>query len=216
MSLGRTFILGDSYSTFKGYIPEGYESWYATKPNEATDVFSVEQTWWYPLFNEGNAELVHNDSFSGSTVCNTGYEGYDYSEISFIGRFKRLCEAGFFEDKEINTFLLFGATNDSWADSPLGELSFGEVKPQDSYKFFPAFCQLVRDIKATLPGARVIFILNHGLKEEINEGTRQICARYGVEFLPLPPIDLRENHPTCLGMEQIKSALLCHLSQNKQ
>ena len=26
--LGNIFILGDSYSTFEGYVPEGYPCWY--------------------------------------------------------------------------------------------------------------------------------------------------------------------------------------------
>lgn len=39
-------ILGDSYSTFEGYIPVGNESWYFTEPIEnRTDVVDVKQTW---------------------------------------------------------------------------------------------------------------------------------------------------------------------------
>ena len=38
-------ILGDSYSTFDGYIPEGNACWYFTTPQGENDVVSVEQTW---------------------------------------------------------------------------------------------------------------------------------------------------------------------------
>ena len=47
-------ILGDSYSTFDGYIPQGNESWYFTKPvNNRTDVVDVKQTWGWQLISEG-------------------------------------------------------------------------------------------------------------------------------------------------------------------
>lgn len=37
-------ILGDSYSTFDGYIPEGNACWYFTTPQGENDVVAVEQT----------------------------------------------------------------------------------------------------------------------------------------------------------------------------
>lgn len=41
-------VLGDSYSTFEGFIPKGYATWYSpTTPPETTDVNKVEQTWWW-------------------------------------------------------------------------------------------------------------------------------------------------------------------------
>ena len=47
-------ILGDSYSTFDGYIPEGNASWYFTNTqNGRTDVTDVRQTWWWQLISEG-------------------------------------------------------------------------------------------------------------------------------------------------------------------
>ena len=40
-------IFGDSYSTFKGFIPEGYSPWYSVggRP-EQPDVFCVQDSWW--------------------------------------------------------------------------------------------------------------------------------------------------------------------------
>lgn len=214
--LGNIFILGDSYSTFKGHIPEGYETWYAEKKNSSTDVFRVEDTWWHKLIKEKGGHLVYNDSFSGSTVCNTGYEGYDYTDISFLTRFERLADNGFFRDKKIDCFILFGATNDSWADSPIGKLKYTEVTKEDCYSFLPAFCRLLCRIKTELQGTRVVFVLNYGLKDEIIRGSMEACKHYGAEFLPLDRIDLCENHPTRLGMEQIKCAIARHLGQIEQ
>lgn len=45
-------VLGDSYSTFEGFIPKGYATWYSpTAPPETTDVNKVEQTWWWQLIS---------------------------------------------------------------------------------------------------------------------------------------------------------------------
>ena len=39
-------ILGDSYSTFEGFMqPKTNSSWYSTTPKPETDVTSVKQTW---------------------------------------------------------------------------------------------------------------------------------------------------------------------------
>ena len=43
-------VLGDSYSTYQGCIPKGYAVWYKQPANQkATDVTSVEQTWWWQV-----------------------------------------------------------------------------------------------------------------------------------------------------------------------
>ena len=64
----RISILGDSYSTFIGYIPDGNAIWY-TGTTERTDVSSVRQTWWWKVISEGGYLLEKNDSYSGATVA---------------------------------------------------------------------------------------------------------------------------------------------------
>ena len=45
-------VLGDSHSTFEGFIPKGYATWYSpTAPPETTDVNKVEQTWWWQVIS---------------------------------------------------------------------------------------------------------------------------------------------------------------------
>ncbi|MFV0553280.1 MAG: SGNH/GDSL hydrolase family protein, partial [Mangrovibacterium sp.] len=85
-------ILGDSYSTFGGYVkPDTNYVWYGV-PNQAphNDVTQVEEMWWYSIVNEAGYKLEVNNSFSGSTVCHTGYEAADYSDRSFITRLTKL------------------------------------------------------------------------------------------------------------------------------
>ena len=50
-------VLGDSYSTFEGFIPKGYATWYTTAVQKATDVNKVEQTWWWQVIKEGGYKM---------------------------------------------------------------------------------------------------------------------------------------------------------------
>ena len=43
----NVFILGDSYSTYEGYIPEGYDPCYGDYVENGTDVHQVEKTRWH-------------------------------------------------------------------------------------------------------------------------------------------------------------------------
>ena len=118
----NTLIFGDSYSTFKGHIPDGYASWYSEKADpERTDVTSVCETWWYQVMQKANLTLVHNNSWSGSPICYTGYNNSDCSESSsFIYRLRELIENGFFNKNRIDTVFVFGGTNDYfWSDKPI-------------------------------------------------------------------------------------------------
>lgn len=112
MNLGNIFILGDSYSTFEGYIPEGVAPYYKIsgpyyKCEKCElgegDVFNVEETWWYELCKE-NGKLIRNCSWSGTTICNTGYNKSDNSSCSFIARFDHLVQEGFFEKTRLTHF----------------------------------------------------------------------------------------------------------------
>ena len=88
----KTFaVLGDSYSTFQGYIPAGNAIWYFDGvQNKDNDVVKVEQTWWYQLAQQTGYKLVMNDSYSGATIAHTGYRGEDYADRSFMTRMYNL------------------------------------------------------------------------------------------------------------------------------
>ena len=62
-------ILGDSVSTFSGYIPEGNETYYPSGT-----VTSVSDTWWYKLYTALGMVLDTNNSWSGSRVTTTAGE----------------------------------------------------------------------------------------------------------------------------------------------
>jgi len=197
-------ILGDSYSTFDGFVPEGFAIWYDSNAKAENDVCAVEQTWWYKLIRKEGLKLLGNNSYSGSTVCNTGYDGEDYSDRSFITRMPQTLG---YSSEHPDVILIFGGTNDSWADAPLGELKFADWTVEDLKQALPAYCYMLDYYKHNAPDSRVINIVNDGLKPEITDGIVAAAKHYGMEYLLLEGIDKGWGHPTVKGMQQICDAL---------
>ena len=103
----NVIIFGDSYSTFKGFIPDGYAVYYSEEERPETDVTKVSETWWHQVVNEANLNLVLNNSWSGSTIGYTGYNNSDCSKSSsFIYRLKELIENGFFTNPDATKLIL--------------------------------------------------------------------------------------------------------------
>ncbi|MGN1254268.1 MAG: SGNH/GDSL hydrolase family protein, partial [Prevotella sp.] len=154
-------ILGDSYSTFEGFIPKDYATWYTATPQERTDVKSVEQTWWWQVISKGGYKLGVNNSWSGATICNTGYNDEDYTDRSFVSRSTQLGTP--------DIILICGATNDHWANVKMGDYQYANWKRADLYLFRPAMAKMLDNISLHYPNTQVFFILNTELKKEINE-----------------------------------------------
>ena len=141
----KTFsILGDYYSTFDGHIPEGNACWYFSTPQGDNDVTCVEQTWWHQFAKDSGLELILNESYSGSTICNSGYDGADYSDRAFTTR-------------------MFGGTNDSWANSPIGELQFDRWSSEDMYCCLPSCCFMLNYLTTAAPDSEIVFLINSEL-----------------------------------------------------
>lgn len=213
MTFNNVLILGDSYSTFGGFIPESYEAYYS-KTSEKSDLHDVRDTWWHSLFKETNSNLIHNNSWSGSPICYTGYGGVDCSKrSSFIVRFNELVENGFFVKNEINTIFVFGGTNDSCANSPLGELKFSDWTKEDLYNVFPAICCLISKIKEAAPNAKLYWLINEFIKPEIIKAMITACEYYKVDFIRFKNIEMDQGHPTVVGMRDIKNQIIDYVSK---
>lgn len=194
-------VLGDSYSTFAGFIPEGNACWYnSPADHKRTDVTKVEQTWWWQVANEGGYKLGAIESYSGATICNTGYRDEDYNDRSFVTRCTNLGNP--------DIILICGATNDSWANAPIGDYKYANWKRVDLYFFRPAMAKMLNDIKLHYPNVEVYFILNTELKKEINESVLEVCKHYDVPVLELVDIDKKSSHPSVKGMKAIAQQVL--------
>jgi hypothetical protein len=175
----NAIIIGDSYSTFEGYLPEGYAIFYFESDPSKYGVTKVEQTWWHQVMKEANLNLVQNNSWSGSTIGYTGYGNSDCSQSSsFIYRFKQLVGSGFFTENNIDSVFVFGGTNDSWSDAPLGEPKYSDWAQSDLYSVLPAICYFLNSLKETLPQAKIYCVINTDLKPEIASCMENACAKY--------------------------------------
>ena len=195
-------ILGDSYSTFEGYLtPDTMDIWYFENKQDPrrTDVKSVGETWWMQLIKKKNWKLELNNSWSGSTICYTGYGDEDYRLRSFITRVPALGSP--------DIILIFGGTNDSWSNAPVGEYKYSDWRRADLYTFRPAMACMLHKIKERYPTADIYFISNDGLKPEITESMAQICKHYDVPMIQLENISKTAGHPNVKGMTQIAEQL---------
>ena len=196
----RISILGDSYSTFEGYLtPDTNAVWYWDKEWECTDVRTVRQTWWHQLLKETGMKLCVNNSFSGATICYTGYKQEDYSDRSFVTRVPYLGSP--------EVIIVFGGTNDSWAKSPVGEFKYENWTRQDLYSFRPAMACMLSSLQDYYPGAEIYVVINTGLTKEVTESMQVISDHYGVRWILLHDIDKQWGHPSQKGMRQIAEQL---------
>lgn len=213
MTFDNVLILGDSYSTFGGYIPENYEAYYS-ETSEKSELHNVADTWWHSLLTETNSNLIHNNSWSGSTICYTGYGNYDCSKTnSFIFRLNQLIENGFFQQNEINTVFVFGGTNDCWANSPMGDFKYSDWEKEDLHKFLPAICYLINRLKEVAPKAKVYFLVNPYLRKEVIDGIIAVCEHYSIDYIKFTSLDVVDGHPTIKGMQEIKNQIIDYVGK---
>ncbi len=207
--LNHTIIFGDSYSTFANFVPEGQPCYYSEIERPETDVREVSDTWWHQVVAEANLNLILNDSWSGATIGYTSYNLLDGSQsFSFICRLHKWIVQGFFQENKIDKVFVFGGTNDSWSDAPLGAMKYEDWKKEDLYFVLPAICYFIKTVKEQLPEAEIYCLINTELKPEIEDGLRKACQTYGVTSISFDSIDKRCGHPTRKGMQDIKDAVL--------
>lgn len=192
-------VLGDSYSTYEGLVwPKNNHIWYKAEPNKGNDVTKPEQTWWKILTAEDSPyTLGVNNSYSGATICFTGYHKHDYSDRSFITRMYGLGTP--------DIILIFGGTNDAWAKVPVGEYQNKNFSRADLFNYRPALSYLLQNMRTIYPGTDIYFILNSDLEGDVPESSKVICKKYRVPVIELHDIDKIAGHPSQAGMKAVAS-----------
>ncbi len=206
-------ILGDSYSTFQGYLqPDTNAVWYWDNVEAMnTDVHHVRETWWHQFIKKNGYRLCINNSFSGSTICYSGYKTVgpdftDYSDRAFVTRLDQLgCP---------DIIFVFGGTNDSWAGSPIGEYKYSGWTREDLFSFRPAMACMLEKMIDRYPNVKIYFLLNDDLRDEIDESVKAICSHYEVDLIELVDIHKINSHPSVKGMRQICEQIEAYISSN--
>lgn len=209
--IGKFIIFGDSYSTHRDVIPEDFYSFYHTggrSPEEPVTDMRPEETWWGRLIADTDATLVHNNSWSGSTVGYTGYNGDCSHTNSFIYRYRCLRESGFFDKNEVDTIFVFGGTNDHHAFAPLGETMLSGWQESDLYSALPAISYFMSRLREDFPDKQIVFLSNTDLNPAIRECMVKTAEHTGATVILLHDIDKLSLHPTVKGMRQIADQVI--------
>lgn len=193
-------ILGDSYSTFEGYVsPEANDVWYKLPPDNYIDVTDVSQMWWWQVQKATNWKLDRNNSFSGSVLCNHDTTNY-YGPHSFIRRADDLGNP--------DVIFVFGGTNDLWQNAPLGDFQYDNWTDEDLCSFRPGLAFLCQKLKLNYPSATICFMIDMELGTEIVDSFHDIIAHYQVNYVDLYNIEKDWKHPTSEGMKSIANQMI--------
>ena len=139
-------ILGDSISTFQGYIPDGYLSQYPFG-----DVTSVDMTYWGKLISKDKMVLEVNNSWAGTLLS----KWENQVDISLCDD-RRLSNLG-----NPDIILIFGGTNDyGYKDRwrTIGDLNL-EGTTLDVTVFKPALQYTVQYLQKKYPKALICFLI---------------------------------------------------------
>lgn len=215
----RVSIIGDSISSFYGWMPSGYTAHYPNTNN--CDVTSVDKTWWYRLIYSymQNAKLDMNISFSNSTVtqnqdsANVGQYWYGHD---FCSRFVECHGMG-----RPDVIVIHGGTND-YGHNYGEELAPGipmrsENMPSQSVMdgfyaaadacttneaaealpyntFCAAYVKLVRMMKVRYPDVRIVCIIGDSVTPGIQQVIKNVAEHYDARVVDLLALaGFREN-----------------------
>lgn len=192
---GKTVsILGDSISTYQGWIPEGYACFY---PDPDNDIKDVSQTWWMQVIQNTGMRLLVNGSWSASTVC-----GDSRAENSGAG-----CSSHRIVDLMGNTgtvpdvILVYMGINDFFHSIDLGSFSGTATYRNDHYiwDFTEGYELMLQKLQAVYPTSKIYCMTlleshswegtsvnaNGNTVEDYNSRIRQIAAAHGVSVIDL-------------------------------
>ena len=225
-------ILGDSISTFAGYIPtaDGFNLEHLSRYPDAgriPDVTAVEQTWWMQVITELDAKLGINDSWRGSMVSGasavtTGSTGTN-AAMSNLQRIRNLGANG-----TPDVILFYGGTNDYAHLSAVGAFDPAcapaevDLTTTSWNNLADAYVQTLLRLRHYYPDAVIVAMLptyttSYYSDAKLSQGNTvlaEICAYYGI-----PCLDLRSSgvtaahlpdgiHPGAEGMDLITEAVV--------
>ena len=203
---GKTYsILGDSISTYEGYVP------YQNEGNENKvyypkgDVDSVEKTWWKMLENKTGLTLIKNQSLGSSDVSTSN----DANRASFVTRCTDLGDSP-------DYIFIYGGTNDIYHNREIGiNHFFSTIEELDTTKFADAYDKMLRLIKENYTESKIICIIPTNASSDMRDIICN-CAKFNNIFLTIDLKNIRLEdfgeitlyHPNYTGMKQTKDCII--------
>ena len=228
-------ILGDSISTFDGYIPveDGFNLAHRARYPQSNLLTDVNATWWMQVISAFNAKLGINDSWAGSRVNNsmTGNSG-DLGEDAAMASLTRIRNLG--SNGTPDVILFFGGTNDIGAKVTLGSFDPATAPTEVDlttniwYTEAEAYVAAIMRMKYYYPDAQIFALLPTYTRSyytdaklaQYNELYASICQHYQVPYIDLRDCgitltDLPDGlHPDAVGMDRISDAVVAVMKQH--
>lgn len=145
---GKTFsVLGDSISTYSGYIPSGYATYYP-----GGDVDNVSKTWWGQLIEDTGMVHWNQAAWSGSRVCG---DSTDTTSGLAGCSDKRIADVGAGHNVNPDFIIVYIGTNDYGLGTPktLGNFNSTSelVSEGDIQVFSDAYSLMISKLRAAYP-----------------------------------------------------------------
>lgn len=140
----RISLLGDSITTYTGYIPQGQTSEYNGSNH---GVSSVNDTWWMKLINALGMSLLVNNSWSGTCVSNIR-DSVKGSNSNAVVRSELL-------GSNPDVIILYMGVNDFCFEAPLGTYTGDTVIPNNKSTFSSAFAMTLNNMMTAYPRAEI-------------------------------------------------------------
>jgi lysophospholipase L1-like esterase len=224
-------ILGDSISTFAGYIPEADGVNLAHRPRYPQDnlLTDVNDTWWMKLINTLVARLGVNDSWAGSTVSNfRDHNEKDFGPDAAMASITRIRNLGFKGAPDLIIF--FGGTNDAGKMIEKGSFCGSHKLDLAARKwdsFADAYSEALLRLKHFYPEAEIVAVspsisggyYDNGRLSEFADLALEICLHYNIKCVDLRKSGLTFDmlpdtlHPNAEGMECIYRSVLNKLKE---
>ena len=229
-------ILGDSISTFAGYIPiaDGFNLEHIARYPQDNLLTDVNETWWMQLISQLDAKLGINDSWRSTEVFN-----YITEEVNSSYDGTKACMASLTRIQNLGSngtpdvILFYGGTNDITGRRPLvtfdpqtapAEVDLTSVT-WDTVT--DAYVAAIMRLQYYYPNTQIVAMLptftstnTDSIIEEYNSVFAAICEHYGVSYIDLrycgiSTADLPDGtHPNAKGMDDITEMVLEELLSN--
>lgn len=220
-------IIGDSISTYEGFVPDGYSVFYDYDMQKRNGLNSVYDTWWAKVNQSLRAYLCVNNSYSGSKVT-----GYDFPAASSQKRTGALHTSRYFPD----IILVYIGFNDFANGVPIYKEEIDQFLKKDMGYFIDAYSHMLSELKRNYPKAKIVcatlarsaIVHNNSWVfpgcyagknfEDYNQAIRQICRKEKCYLADIGLMNvyyetLDGSHPTKNGHNTLYEAWVKCLSE---
>lgn len=201
--VGKTFsIIGDSISTYAGYIPDGFKAFY---PYPTADISTVHKTWWMQVINKLGGNLFVNNSYSGTCVATASKDST---------RYKTRLKYCLLNSVAPDVIIINMGSNDCASQY---------VTVDD---FNQAYFEMLKNLKELCPNSEIILCTlatSIFYTEENRVAYSNIIKKYGDEFgykvLDLEGADISNKlvdsaHPNTDGMNEVAKEILKQINND--